>query len=109
MTTKSVIFAVATSLLYGCGSSQPPSAGHAECEKQFKRFSHGTVVEVPKVPDWGDSREYYFAWNSGSKSKPIITNTGATTGSCVIDKNTGKGFVTLDNKDLGEFTANAPL
>lgn len=107
MKLKFFIVAIASSILYGCNSS-PQNAGHAECEKQFKQLSN-RVVAVPQVPDWGDSSEYYFAWNYGSNSQPIKTKTGAVTGSCVIDKQTGKGFITLDEKDLGEFTATAPL
>jgi hypothetical protein len=45
--------------------------GHEECERQFKKLSKGFVVEVPEVKDWGDAREYYFAWNTSSQSQPL--------------------------------------
>jgi len=82
------------------------SAGHTECERQFKKLSKGVVTGVPEVRDWGSAREYYFAWNSGSESKLIQTTKGPATGACVIDKRTGEGFVTLNSKDLGEFKAS---
>ena len=79
------------------------SPGHADCERQFKRLSKGYVLSVPEVPDLGDKYEYYFAWNRGRNSQPIATKKGNSTGSCVIDVNTFRGFVTLDGRDLGEF------
>jgi hypothetical protein len=81
------------------------SPGHAECERQFKRLSNGQVVSVPEVRDWGDAREYYFAWNANSNSSMIRTKSGNATGSCIINKRTGNGSVTLNRKDLGEFKA----
>lgn len=84
-------------------------AGHEECERQFKRLSKGLVTGVPQVQDWGDSREYYYAWNNGSKSTLLQTKSGRASGSCVIDRRTGEGFVTLNSKDLGTFKAKAPL
>lgn len=83
------------------------SAGHVECEKQFKRLSKGLVTGVPEVKDWGDVREYYFAWNKGSGL--LQTTRGGASASCVIDRRTGKGFVTLNAKNLGDFVAKAPL
>ena len=82
------------------------SEGHTECELQFKKLSNGHVVEVPEVKDWGDAREYYFAWNSGAESELILTKSGAVSGSCVISKTDGSGFVTLGGKDLGKFEAS---
>lgn len=74
------------------------SPGHAECERQFKRLSNGQVVSVPEVRDWGDAREYYFAWNANSNSSMIRTKSGNATGSCIINKRTGNGSVTLNLK-----------
>lgn len=85
------------------------SAGHAACEMQFKRFGKGQVTAVPDVRDWGDSREYYFAWNAGSQSQLLQTSRGQVSGSCVIDRKTGEGFITLNGKDLGSFRVKAPL
>ncbi|ABM96830.1 hypothetical protein [Methylibium petroleiphilum] len=83
------------------------SAGHVACEKQFKRLSKGAVTAVPEVKDWGDAREYYFAWNADAGQ--LQTRGGKASGSCIIDRRTGKGFVSMNAQDLGDFVAPAPL
>jgi hypothetical protein len=93
-------------LLVSSHVARAASPGHIECERAFKRLSKGRVVAVPEVKDWGDAREYYFAWNAGSQSQLIRTNQGSASGSCTIDKRTGEGFVTLNAKDLGAFKAS---
>ncbi len=101
MERKQVILFVLAA--FSLSAALAANQGHVECEKQFKKLSNGLVTGVPEVRDWGGSREYYFAWNSGSKSKLIKTKNGGATGSCVINKRTGAGFVTLNSKDLGAF------
>ena len=90
-------------------AAQTPSAGHTACAQQFNLLSKGHVTFVPEVESNGDFREYYFAWNNGSKSKPIVTKSGTKSGSCIIDRQTGKGSLTLNSKDLGNFRVKAPL
>lgn len=85
------------------------SAGHLECEKQFKQLSNGFVIEVPEVTDWGTYPEHYFAWNPSGTSHMLKTKKGNATGACIVDRKTGKGFLTLNSKDLGEFKAKPPL
>lgn len=85
------------------------SAGHDECERQFKRLSKVEIQKVPEVRDFGDAREYYFAWNAGTRSKLLLTARGPASGSCVINRGTGEGFLTLGGKDIGSFKVRAPL
>ena len=92
--------------LTGAGA-HAASVGHVACEKQFKRLSKGVVTGVPEVKDWGDAREHYFAWNAGAGH--LQTTGGKASGSCVIDRRTGKGFVTMNAKDLGDIVAPASL
>lgn len=91
-------------VLFAC--SKGINIGHRECENAFKELSHGEVQSVPEVMDWGNDREFSFSWNDGSKSKPIPTPSGPASGHCTIDKQTGKGFVTLRGRDLGDFQAS---
>jgi hypothetical protein len=90
-------------------AAQTSSPGHAACAQQFNKLSKGHVTFVPEVESNGDFREYYFAWNNGSKSKPIVTKSGTASGSCIIDRQSGKGSLTLNSKELGSFRVKAPL
>ena len=105
----SPILGLAIALISFAQNAVSAPTGHEECERQFKQLSNGQVTNVPQVQNWGDSREYYYAWNSGSKSSLIQTKSGAASGACVIDRRTGEGFVILRSKDLGKFKARAPL
>jgi hypothetical protein len=105
---KSIAYLIVSAAVVFSSRAMAASPGHVECAQQFKRLSKGRVTVVPEVKDWGDEREYYFAWNHGSKSKPIQTKSGTATGACVINKATGEGFVTLNSKDLGDFKAALP-
>ena len=90
-------------------STLAESPGHIECEKAFKRLSKGEVLSVPEIEDWGSDKEYYFSWSLNKGSRPIaVKGDQYKTGSCTIDKRTGKGFVSLHSKDLGAFKATLP-
>ena len=101
--------AIATLTLAANAAAQSSLAGHTACAQQFNKLSKGHVTFVPEVESDGDFREYYFDWNNGSKSKPIVTKSGTASGSCIIDRQTGKGSLTLNSKDLGSFRVKAPL
>jgi hypothetical protein len=85
------------------------TVGHEECERQLKSLSGGQVLTVPEVKDWGDAGEHYYAWNGGAQSKLVSTKSGLASASCVINRRTGEGFVTLRSKDLGQFKVKVPL
>lgn len=100
---------LSSAIALACAGAYAASPGHIACEKQFKRLSKGVVTGVPEVKDWGDGREHYFAWNTGTGSSLLQTTRGGASGSCVIDRRTGKGFVTMNAKDLGDFVVPSPL
>lgn len=106
LSAKPLLFFVITGL---CQQVLAASAGHVECERQFKLLSKGLVISVPEVRDWGSAKEHYFAWNPSDTSKMLKTKRGDATGACIVDRKTGEGFLTLNGKDLGSFKAKGPL
>jgi hypothetical protein len=92
-----------------CISAEATSPGHSECAQQFSKLSKGYVTFVPEVPSHGSFEEYYFAWSNNSDSKPITVKGGTVSGSCIINRQTGRGSITLNGKELGKFRAKAPL
>ncbi|PCI72029.1 MAG: hypothetical protein COB38_04845 [Gammaproteobacteria bacterium] len=92
-------------LVAGCNK---PTKAIQECENAYKTLSDGKVISVAWAykKDHGDSIEHYYRWGKGKKENGITTTRGKASGSCVINKKTGKGFLTLNGKDLGSFEAN---
>ncbi len=104
--TAALCFTLAT---LSSPSASAGSAGHAECARQFAKLSNGNVTFVPEVPSQGTFEEYYFAWSKNSGAKSITVKGGSASGSCVINRQTGRGSLTLNGKDLGKFRAKALL
>ncbi|WP_144395598.1 hypothetical protein [Pleionea sediminis] len=99
-----VCFIVVSLTLSSC--NKPPKSIQ-ECESAFKKLSKGKVISVSWAykKDYGDSREHYYRWGKGENENGIKTTQGKASGSCVIHKRSGKGFLTLNGKDLGGFKA----
>lgn len=107
-----IVLSIAIStLLVGCGDNRnqrhlTKAAGLAACEQGYKDIGGNVIRSVADVKDWGDEKEFYFAWGGHTNASAVRTKNGLASGSCIITKATGVGTLTLNSNDLGEFHAN---
>jgi|GEM_PF-6918599 len=90
-------------LLTHASLAATPEEAFSQCEHWLRELG---AMEVPKVPDAGDEKSFFFHWK-GARMVRMADNR-MLSAACVLNRHTGHGQLSIDGKPPVSWRPQAP-